>query len=293
MVRRSAAVLDRPVAVPTFPMGVNANSSILLEVCPRRNYQHCFSRAMSARYPSYELFAFTSGPRRREDPSISAAQVAEGLFPSCAARDLRASTTMPAAVMPADDDGPGESFTSSALVVPEAERIHPPAANAEGVRKKLQAASRTAVRRDDTSGLLRCASPSRALDGRILLMLGLPTTAHDTHRRDAARTSWMRHAAFGRSVVGCFLLSAHAPTPQAEIDRERLIHEQGTHGDLVLLDAPETKWIITTATKYSNHTRSGRGMPTFKQYAFFQHVRRTPRISTALAPHRASLARAR
>lgn len=41
---------------------------------------------------------------------------------------------------------------------------------------------------------------------------------------------------------------------------------------MLFLDAPETPYIIRTPTRYSNFTKMGRGMPTFKQYAFFQHA---------------------
>ena len=44
------------------------------------------------------------------------------------------------------------------------------------------------------------------------------------------------------------------------------------HGDLLLLDTPETGQLLTQPTKYSKFTKAGRGMPTFKQFAFFQHA---------------------
>ena len=174
-----------------------------------------------------------------------------------------------------DDDGGSESFASSALRPSQSEyRIHEPVAQAATLRRRLRYASarataaianRSAEERGG-AGTLSCASSARALDGRLLMLIGLPTTAADPRRRDAARTSWMRHRAYGRSVVACFLLSAHEPP--AETDA--LIAEHEKHGDLLLLDAPETKWLITKKTRYSNYTRLGRGMPTFKQYAFFQ-----------------------
>ena len=46
--------------------------------------------------------------------------------------------------------------------------------------------------------------------------------------------------------------------------------EHAAHGDLLFLDAPETSTLITGRTRYSNFTKLGRGMPTFKQFAFFQ-----------------------
>ena len=50
--------------------------------------------------------------------------------------------------------------------------------------------------------------------------------------------------------------------------------EQAAHGDITLVDAPETHWLIKTPTKYSGYTKLGRGMPTFKQFAFFEHAAR-------------------
>ena len=35
---------------------------------------------------------------------------------------------------------------------------------------------------------------------------------------------------------------------------------------------PETPWLLKQPTKYSGYTKRGRGMPTFKQYKFFQHA---------------------
>ena len=46
--------------------------------------------------------------------------------------------------------------------------------------------------------------------------------------------------------------------------------EQKEHGDMLFLHSPETPWLIKSFTKYSGGLRKGRGMPTFKQYAFFQ-----------------------
>ena len=48
--------------------------------------------------------------------------------------------------------------------------------------------------------------------------------------------------------------------------------EHAAHGDMLFLDAPETPWLIQRPTKYSGFQKKGRGMPTFKQYAFFQYA---------------------
>lgn len=118
-----------------------------------------------------------------------------------------------------------------------------------------------------------CMSPpSKFEQSRILLLLGVPSspTATGEKRRRAARGSWMRHETVGFEALGCFLLSSHTNgTAMAALQAE-----QASHSDLLFLDAPETPWLITTPTKYSRYRRLGRGMPTFKQYAFFVYAAR-------------------
>lgn len=280
---------DVPAALPVFPMGENSNLSALVSVCPHRDYKGCFTQALTKRYPSPELFSV----RNVEDDTRTAAKHAARLFPKCAVDDVRTSDAGPVRQL-AGAHGPGESFVSSALgSIPAERRIFPAPPNVIELRKRLRDASAYAVAhvesaattaaattstasssgagRDTSSssgGSLRCASPARALDERLLMLIGLPTTARDPRRREAARESWMQHPAYGRSIGACFLLSAHAPA--AELDA--MVAEHRTYGDLLLLDAPETRWLITRTTKYSNFTKMGRGMPTFKQYAFFQHA---------------------
>lgn len=265
--------IDKPMALPRFPMGENGNLSALLAVCPNRDYNGCFGRAMIERYPSPELFSGTD--------SRTAANHAQRLFPKCAVEDVRTSDADPVRQLP-NEDGPGESFVSSALVsIPGGQRIFPSLPNAADLRLRLREASAHATARvppassssgnahlKSLGGELRCASPARALDERLLIMIGLPTTARDPRRREAARGSWMRHPAYGRSIGACFLLSAHAPETQLGA----MLAEHREYGDLLFLDAPETRWLITKPTRYSNFTKLGRGMPTFKQYAFFQHA---------------------
>ena len=94
-------------------MGQNGNATILQQTCPHRDYQSCFSQAMARRYPSPQLF-HPNG--RGEDPSLGPAQYAQRLFPSCTAADARASSAAIVHQLP-QDDGPGESFTSSALTL--------------------------------------------------------------------------------------------------------------------------------------------------------------------------------
>ena len=133
---------------------------------------------------------------------------------------------MPLTAAGGDDDD--ESFVSAALGGKSSTRVAPPLPNVVRLRAQLQEASRAAVASAARAdGGLRCASPSRSLDGRLLLLLGVPSYGEAAKRRAAARSSWMRHAAapapssappealsagpLGVSVVACFLLSAHEP----------------------------------------------------------------------------------
>ena len=120
---------------------------------------------------------------------------------------------------------------------------------------------------------LRCNSDAAAVQARALLMVGVPSSpsAKGRKRRDAIRAAWMRDEPVGSDAVVCFILSAHTPQPAlAELEAERSLH-----GDVLLVDAPETPWIIKSPTRYSNGTKRGRGMPTFKQHRFFQYAART------------------
>ena len=125
---------------------------------------------------------------------------------------------------------------------------------------------------------LRCDSePSRVQD-TALLIVGVPSspTVKGQARRDAIRTSWMRQASVGREVVVCFLLSNYTPQPALG----RLIEERQRHGDMLLVDAPETPYLIHNATKYTGYRKRGRGMPTFKQHRFFELAAATwPRVA--------------
>ena len=117
------------------------------------------------------------------------------------------------------------------------------------------------------NAMRRCNSPVAGGEGTSLL-LGVPSSPSATgqKRRAAIRASWMRDERVGRSVVVCFLLSARTPAQQLAAMQT----EQEAHGDMLFVDAPETPWLIRENTKYSGFLRKGRGMPTFKQYAFFQ-----------------------
>ena len=113
---------------------------------------------------------------------------------------------------------------------------------------------------------LRCNSDPAKVQSRAVLLLGVPSSpsAKGRKRRDAIRASWMRDPLVGQEVIVCFLLSAQTPA-EAHLEAEAALH-----GDVLLVDAPETPWIIKSATRYSNGTKRGRGMPTFKQHRFFQ-----------------------
>jgi len=117
---------------------------------------------------------------------------------------------------------------------------------------------------------LTCSSAAEAINQRAVLLLGVPSSPTPTglKRRTAIRDSWMRDERVGTSVVVCFLLSSR--TPEAQLAPMRA--EQTAYGDMLFLDAPETPWLITNNTRYSGGLRKGRGMPTFKQYAFFQYA---------------------
>jgi len=122
---------------------------------------------------------------------------------------------------------------------------------------------------------LRCDTPGERLDAQLYLYVGVISTSSEPghRRRRAARMSWLQHSTVGSSVLVCFVLSSQYP-PEA---MKRLRAEAARHGDMLFVDAPETPMLITSKTKYSGYTTFGRGMPTFKQYAFFQHAARTLR----------------
>lgn len=208
------------------------------------------------------------GRGRREDPTLDAAFHARRLFPDCAVHDIRLRFGMTMASALPSREGVNESFTSSALRGMTSTRLVATLADRNSLRSGLHEASRRAALAATDQRPLRCASSSRALDEQVLVLLGLPTTTDSVRRRNAARESWMVHASHGISIVSCFLLSAHTSVDE----RTTLLAEHATYGDLLLLDVPETRQIITRPTRYSNFSRFGRGMPTFKQYAFFQHA---------------------
>ena len=85
---------------------------------------------------------------------------------------------------------------------------------------------------------LRCNSPAAAINARAVLLLGVPSspTAKGTERRKAIRAAWLLDEHVGRTVVVCFLLSARTPAEALE----PMQREHAEHGDMLLLDSPET-----------------------------------------------------
>ena len=134
----------RPVAVPSFPIGENANKSVYHEVCPQRDYRRCFGKALQRRYPSPDLFGPTGYPRR-EDPSVDAAAHARRLFPGCETIDQRVAVPIydPAGSVARRGaasavDGPEESFVSSALRGTTSTRLVPALQDSAALRERLR-----------------------------------------------------------------------------------------------------------------------------------------------------------
>ena len=173
---------DSAHSLPSFPMGRNSNASVFAKLCPRRDYVGCFSAAMTARYPSLELFGATGWPRR-EDPLLDAAAHAARLHRSCAVFDARTSSPPPSAtpalqrsagVANSLADSPEESFTSSALRGTTSTRLAGfELADRAALRSQLREASHRALI-SASDGRLRCGSSSRQLDERLLVLIGLP-----------------------------------------------------------------------------------------------------------------------
>ncbi|KAL1519018.1 hypothetical protein AB1Y20_003286 [Prymnesium parvum] len=233
-------VRDAPRPALLFPIGVNSNQSRLTQECPRRDYVACFSEALRRRYPVTELYRPRRPPR-------------DALFPTCAVHDHRSAPLAPSA---AAGGGADESFATSAL----RGATRP---QALALRRRLLASAPASPRRRG------CGRGVRALNAELLLLLGVPSHSSPpaAARRAAARATW---AAARHNLAVCFLLSSWL----GEEEHDGLLAEQRRHGDLLFLDAPETPMLLRQPTRYSNFTRKGRGMPTFKQYAFFQHAAR-------------------
>lgn len=213
-------------------MGLNQSTATLMAACPSRKYQRCFLSQLDERHPVTQ-YRLPKIPGRCERRPGNAA-----LF----------------------DGG---------CTLPPVERT---LVYAFGPKLQLcdAASSSPPTPSSSSDKLLTCSSPASEINARAVLLLGVPSspTATGLKRRDAIRASWMRGEHVGRRVVVCFLLSARTPHEQLAPMRA----EHAAHGDMLFLDAPETPWLIQRPTKYSGFQKKGRGMPTFKQYAFFQYA---------------------
>lgn len=110
----------------------------------------------------------------------------------------------------------------------------------------------------------RCTRPN----AHALVLIGIPSTpsALGRQRRKAIRSTWLRQPFARDAVIACFLLSSRTAAKKLEDLRQ----EHRRFRDLLFLDAPETPDLLRSPTKYSGYRKLGRGMPTFKQFAFFQ-----------------------
>ena len=255
------------LSLPFFSFGENANTSELQRLCPQRDYRACFVRATKAHYHVADI----QFNRPRTQPPAAAATKS---FPACSKPAVEAPPSLSDAATQLPTPSRGESFVVSALrghqpvppsvVLPTGDRLSLLAA-----RLSAAASSRPA----SASSPLGCDSPASAIDARALLLIGLPSAAGKkgaSYRRREARRTWLSHPAMGDRVVACFLVSALEPEAHVDaVEREAI-----KHGDVLLLQAPETAMIVRNPTAYSNFSRAGRGMPTFKQYAFFRHAAR-------------------
>jgi len=220
------------------PIGRNASTAALQAACPSRRYNDCWHDELAKRYPVTQFQLPRDIPARCSS-QLGASSLAD---PAC--------TLPPPHRTLEHRSGPRLNICGTG-----------DAKSAE--RPELRVPS-------DGASRLTCTSPAAAVDARALLIFGVPSTpsGKGRERRAAIRASWMLDERVGRSVVVCFLLSSQTPAEQLAPLRA----EAAEHGDVLLLDAPETGYLITQNTKYSGFRKKGRGMPTFKQYAFFQHA---------------------
>lgn len=229
-----------PVSYPMPPMGTNNLPSKVIATCPSRRYQACFSQELRRRYPVAIFRKKRHRPFRCFDPG------AEATASEC------------------------NEITHDEVLVQDITARHNVPLNE--CRTPLPPVPASNQR-------LRCTTgDAAAVNRRALLLVGVPSSPSPKgrKRRDAIRAAWMQDPLVTTSMVAvCFLLSAETPQPNlAELERER-----AAHGDVLLVEAPETPWLIHNATRYSNGTRRGRGMPTFKQHRFFQYAAETwPRV---------------
>jgi len=252
----SAQLRDNQTSAPQPPLGVNANATLLQALCPRRNFARCFATSLQQKYPYVPLW-------RQRRPGVSWSTPLPNtltMLPHCHRTNATDAPTTSSF-----------SFAGSALD-PDAPSIIPGtnASAAADLRSQLGAARRRAASHGSPPArVLRCDSAAASLDAALLIIVGVPTgSSHrDALRRGGARATWLSAPQVGRTVVACFLLSTEVAR-KADL-AERVVDEAVASGDLVLLQAPESRY---SKTKYSGFQKAGRGMPTFKQFAFFRHV---------------------
>lgn len=267
-------------SLPYVPFGENASSGLFESLCPSRHFYKCFNDALEARYRIEQLYD-------HKRPTASVVDNARRLLPNCssggrshessgfprlhAQQSQRGGSNGDGLEGEREGDGTPperrfrlaeESFVVRALRGSSHE-------SARSLRKRLHRLS-PGFPRNPQAGELRCASSAMVLNRRALVLLGIPTSHNGRARRDAARQSWMngRDASL-EGVVGCFVMSAHYRGGRT---LDGLVREAQRYGDILFVDAPETKWLITQKTGYSKFQKYGRGMPTFKQFAFFRHA---------------------
>jgi len=264
------------VTAPPFPpLGLNANGTELRTLCASRKYQQCFGRALARRYSVLNVYSARA-------PNASAL---EG-----AARELRHHGLHPRSRLSEQGAGPargcgvdGDGDGAAPLVGELKPRHRSPWSGSSLAAAALRFnASATAQPASDLAALLaftakppadagagssrRCDDDAATLNHELQLLLGVPSQPGPIGklRRQAARAGWM--AALGRSALACFLVSAYLRADELDA----LLPEAKQYGDVLFVQAAETGTIIRARTRYSNFTKRGRGMPTFKQYAFFQ-----------------------
>ena len=201
-----------PPAVPFVPIGQNAPAGVMRAACPSRNYARCFGKPLGDKYTLYEAYrptAAESAAARRaadDDPRMRGrlpnTSAVGGLISSLRARGAGPQHCAAPLAPPARAPSPfaGTSLARAALLV---------AANAT---RQASAPKRMHALYDALGGgggggvaALRCDGNAGALNGRLLLLLGVPSTlsAKGLQRRSAARAHWMRHEGVGTAVLGC------------------------------------------------------------------------------------------
>ena len=247
------ASLRKQWRMPFPAMGQNNDPQAILRSCPSRDYSACFTKELRERYP------FTQYHKRHPPPSCYTAGVVTLQAGAARARSvlqaLHVVSDDPECRAPSLDEVPMLSSPvkgSAPLQLCPASPPPPPPPHA---------------------ARLRCDSDPAEVQARAVLLIGVPSTPSKLglERRDAIRAAWMRDEAVGSEAIVCFVLSAQTEQPELGA----LQAERDAHGDVLLVDAPESRALLKQPTRYSNFSKQGRGMPTFKQFAFFRHAAAT------------------